>query len=120
MLLARRHNALVVPWTFVQEGLPSPEDLRYRPLRLLLSRLTAPLGTIYCRRGRASDLQLPEGKCDVRSFKAAVQSYYARSTNLPSRTDKSLSGGQDQADVVTAEAECILEGIVLAVMGWQY
>jgi capsular polysaccharide export protein len=88
LLLARRHNALVVPWTFVQEGLPSPEDLRYRPLRLLLSRLTAPLGTIYCRRGRASDLQLPEGNCDVGSFKAAVQAYYARSTNLPSRTDK--------------------------------
>ncbi len=79
LLLARRHGALIVPWTFVQEGLPSPENLRYRPLQLVLARLTAPLGTIYCRRGRARDLALPEGHCDVGSFKAAVQAYYARS-----------------------------------------
>ena len=82
LLLARRHGALVVPWTFVQEGLPSPESLRYKPLKLVLARLTAPLGTIYCRRGRARDLQLPEGHCDVASFKAAVQAYYARSIEL--------------------------------------
>jgi capsular polysaccharide export protein len=78
LLLAKRHGALIVPWIFSQEGLPSPESLRYRPLLLLLARLSAPLGTIYCRRGRACDLQLPEGECDVRSFKAAVQAYYAR------------------------------------------
>jgi len=59
LILARRHGALVVPWTFVLEGLPSPERLRYRPLQLLLARLSASPGTIYCRRGRAQDLPLP-------------------------------------------------------------
>ncbi|MBM5801363.1 MAG: capsule biosynthesis protein, partial [Cyanobacteria bacterium K_DeepCast_35m_m2_023] len=77
LLLARRHGALVVPWTFVLEGISSPAHLRYRPLRLLFSRLTAPLGTIYCRRGRAQDLSIPQGSCDASQFQAAVQAYYA-------------------------------------------
>lgn len=76
LLLARRHGALIVPWTFTYHQLPRDPGRQYSPLALLLARLTAPLATIYCRRGRAADLQLPEGGCDRPSFTAAVQAYY--------------------------------------------
>lgn len=77
LLLARRHGALVVPWTFLLDGVSSPANLRYRPLRLLLSRLIAPEGTIYCRRGKAQDLALSLSNCDAIRFATAVQKYYA-------------------------------------------
>lgn len=77
-LLACRHGALVVPWTFVLEGLSSPVNLRYRPFRLLLSRLSASMATIYCRRGRAMDLIPAPDSCNSRQFKTAVKNYYAR------------------------------------------
>jgi capsular polysaccharide export protein len=77
LLLARRHHALIVPWTFLYEGLPPAGERRYKPLRLLCSRLTAPPATIYCRRGRARDLPLPAGPDDRQRFTAAVQAYYA-------------------------------------------
>jgi len=76
LLLARRHGALIVPWTFTYHQLPRDPGRQYSPLALLLARLTAPLATIYLRRGRAADLQLPEGGCDRPSFTAAVQAYY--------------------------------------------
>jgi len=85
LLLARKHRALIVPWTFTYHGLSmSAQDL-YRPLRLLLSRLQAPLATIHCRRGRAADLGLgdpglAEQGCDRQIFTRAVQAYYARTT----------------------------------------
>jgi len=77
LLLARRHGALVVPWTFVLEGVSDKASFRYKPLRLVLSRLIAPVGTIYCRRGNAQDLSVPLCSCDVSQFKTAVQAYYA-------------------------------------------
>lgn len=80
LLLARRHGAQIVPWTFTYHGLESDGSLRYSPLRLLLARLTAPLATIYCRRGRAADLPLPasgDAAADRRAFAQAVQAYYA-------------------------------------------
>ena len=42
---------------------------RYIPWRLLLSRLTAPLGTIHCRRGRSDDLVLPADPLDSAASK---------------------------------------------------
>jgi capsular polysaccharide export protein len=89
LLLARRHGAQVVPWTFTYHGLESDAALRYSPLRLLLARLTAPLATIYCRRGRAADLPLPatgDAAADRRAFARAVQAYYARSAEMEGRT----------------------------------
>ena len=53
---------------------------RYKPLQLLLGRLTAPLGTIHCRRGRADDLRLPADPRDREGFSAAVQQYYREQT----------------------------------------
>ena len=85
LLLARRHGAQIVPWTFTYHGLEADAALRYTPLRLLLSRLTAPLATIYCRRGRAADLGFDaaaEAAADRQSFTAAVQQYYARTTGF--------------------------------------
>lgn len=83
LLLARKHGALIVPWTFSYVGLElSPEEL-YRPLRLLLSRLSAPLATIHCRRGRASDLGHFSQDADRQTFVHAVQAYYARTEFTP-------------------------------------
>lgn len=76
LLLARRHGALIVPWTFVYEGFPDLQAQRYSPLRLLFSRLTAPVATIHCRRGRASDLSWARGPRESAAFCAAVQAYY--------------------------------------------
>jgi len=80
LLLARRHGALIVPWTFTYHDLPRDPGRQYSPLALLLARFTAPLATIYCRRGRARDLPLPAETCDRAAFTAAVQAYYAAST----------------------------------------
>ena len=51
---------------------------QYKPLRLLLRRLMAPLGTIHCQRGRSSDLQLPSDPKDREGFSRAVQAYYGQ------------------------------------------
>jgi capsular polysaccharide export protein len=69
-----------VPWTFTYYSLTTSAEELYRPLRLLVSRLKAPLATIHCRRGRAEDLALPANGCDRETFVGAVQAYYARTT----------------------------------------
>ena len=75
-MLAQHYNGCVVPWLFRYDGLEGAVGARYRPLALLLSRLTAPLGTIHCRRGRSQDLALPEDPRDREGFSRAVQAYY--------------------------------------------
>ena len=80
LLLARKHGALIVPWTFTYHGLSTSARDLYRPLNLLISRLTAPLATIHCRRGQSKDLDLPEGGGDRQAFVRSVQAYYARTT----------------------------------------
>lgn len=88
LLLARKHGALIVPWTFSYHGLRiSSRDL-YRPLGLLLARLSAPLATIHCRRGRSRDLALPASEadhrgCDRQTFVRAVQAHYAAAELRP-------------------------------------
>lgn len=78
LLLAQKHGALIIPWTFVYDNLPNQDDARYSPLLLLWRRFKAPLATIYCRRGRSSDLKLPDGPCDRSSFISAVQRFYSQ------------------------------------------
>ena len=75
-MLAQYYNGSVVPWLFRYDGLEGALGARYRPLALLLSRLTAPLGTIHCRRGRSQDLVLPKDPRDREGFSRAVQAYY--------------------------------------------
>ena len=79
-MLAQHYGGRVVPWFFSYDGLEGAVGARYKPLQLLLGRLTAPLGTIYCRRGRADDLKLPADPRDREGFSAAVQQYYREQT----------------------------------------
>ena len=79
-MLAQHYGGKVVPWTFSYDQLDAAVGARYKPLRLLLNRLTAPLGTIHCRRGRSDDLQLPDNPRDREGFSAAVQRYYREQT----------------------------------------
>ncbi len=76
LLLSRRHHALIVPWLFSYRGFNDAPQLRYRPLRLLLSRLTSPIAVIHCRRGRSSDLSLPVDPGDKQGFIHAVKAFY--------------------------------------------
>ena len=75
-MLAQHYNSFVVPWLFRYDGLEGAVGARYRPLSLLLSRLTSPLGTIHCCRGRAEDLDLPDDPRDWKGFSQAVRGYY--------------------------------------------
>ena len=77
-MLAQHYGGRVVPWLFRYDGLDAAVGARYKPITLLLSRLTAPPGTIHCRRGRADDLDLPEDPRDRAGFSQAVQTYYRR------------------------------------------
>ena len=77
-LLARHHGGRLVPWVFRYDGMDEALGARYKPWLLLLSRLTAPLGTIHCRRGRSRDLNLPEDHLDRDGFTRAVQEYYRK------------------------------------------
>ena len=77
-MLARHYGGRVVPWVFRYDVMEEALGARYRPWRLLLSRLTAPLGTIHCQRGRSSDLVLPDDPRDRDGFTRVVQTYYAR------------------------------------------
>ena len=79
-MLAQHYGGRVVPWFFSYDGLDGAVGARYKPLQLLLGRLTAPLGTIHCRRGRADDLRLPDDPRDREGFSAAVQRYYREQT----------------------------------------
>jgi capsular polysaccharide export protein len=75
-MLAQHYGANIVPWFFCYEGIDGAVGANCKPLRLLLRRLTAPLGTIHCRRGRSSDLQLPQDPRDRDGFSRSVQTYY--------------------------------------------
>ena len=77
-MLARHYNGRVVPWVFRYRDMDDALGAQYKPLRLLLRRLMAPLGTIHCQRGRSSDLQLPSDPRDREGFSRAVQAYYGQ------------------------------------------
>ena len=83
-MLARHYGGRLVPWVFRYEGMDDALGARYQPWKLLLSRLTAPLGTIQCRRGRSSDLVLPQDPRDREGFSRVVQEYYRRELQEPS------------------------------------
>ena len=82
-LLARHYEARLVPWVFRYRGMDDALGARYKPWRLLLSRLTAPVGTIHCRRGRSTDLLLPEDPLDREGFTRTVQDFYKRELQGP-------------------------------------
>ena len=76
LILARKHNARIVPWTFVYKNLKfSGQDL-YSPLKILLMRLIAKPSTINCYLGKSTDLNLPSDPRDREGFSRAVKLYY--------------------------------------------
>jgi capsular polysaccharide export protein len=81
-MLAQHYGGSIVPWVFRYDSLDGAVGARHRPLRLLLNRLAAPLGTIHCRRGRSSDLQLPQDPRDREAFSRAVRTYYREQQHI--------------------------------------
>ncbi|SBO44580.1 Capsule polysaccharide biosynthesis protein [Cyanobium sp. NIES-981] len=78
-LLARRHQAIVVPWWFEYRGLEGIDAATlYKPLRLLGQRLCAPRAVLHCRQGRAEDLRLGPGESNRDGFSRRVIAYYAQ------------------------------------------
>jgi capsular polysaccharide export protein len=78
-LLARRHQAIVVPWWFEYRGLEGIDAATlYQPLRLLAQRLCAPRAVLHCRQGRPEDLQLQPEERDREGFSRRVIAYYSQ------------------------------------------
>ena len=76
MILAKKHQALIIPWFFVYSDLNISKKDFYNPFALLIKRLGAPPAKIECRVGLSTDLELPADIRDREGFTRAVQSYY--------------------------------------------
>ena len=75
-VLARKHNARIVPWTFNYKDLRIPEQDLYNPFKILARRIIARPSTIDCYLGRSTDLNLPSDPRDREGFSRAVKLYY--------------------------------------------
>jgi capsular polysaccharide export protein len=75
-VLARKHNARIVPWTFVYKNLEISEENLYSPFKILLKRIISRPSTINCYLGASTDLNLPSDPRDRAGFIRAVQAYY--------------------------------------------
>ena len=75
-VLARKHNACIIPWTFAYENLKISEQDLYNPFKILVSRIMARPSTINCYIGRSKDLDLPSDPRDREGFSRAVKLYY--------------------------------------------
>ena len=76
LILARKHNARIVPWTLVYKNLKISEQDLYSPLKILLMRLIAKPATINCYLGKSTDLNLPSDPRDREGFSRSVKLYY--------------------------------------------
>ena len=76
MVLAKKHQALIIPWFFFYSNLKISDKDFYDPFALLIKRLAAPPAKIECRVGLSTDLDLPADTRDREGFTRAVQSYY--------------------------------------------
>jgi hypothetical protein len=75
-VLGRRSGALIIPWFTTYRGFPrSEEDLRYRPLALIVRRLFGPQATILCQEGSPID---PSAFPDQDALSAHIRELYAR------------------------------------------
>lgn len=75
-VLGRRSGALIIPWFTTYRGFPrSEEDLRYRPLALIVRRLFGPQATILCQEGTPID---PSAFPDQDALSAHIRDLYAR------------------------------------------
>jgi capsular polysaccharide export protein len=74
-VLGRRSGALIIPWFTTYRGFPRAEDeLRYRPLALILRRLVGPQATILCQEGTPID---PSAFPDQTSLSDHIRELYA-------------------------------------------
>ncbi len=75
-VLGRRSGALIIPWFTTYRGFPrSEEELRYRPLALILRRLMGPQATILCQEGSPID---PTAFPGQEALSAHIRELYAR------------------------------------------
>ena len=75
-ILARKHDARIVPWTFVYKNLRISEQDLYNPFKILLTRIVSRPSTINCYLGKSTDLNLPSDPRDREGFSRAVKLYY--------------------------------------------
>ena len=76
LVLAKKHQAVVVPLVFSYGNFEICEKNFYNPLVILLRRLPAPKAKIECRVGLSTDLDCPADFRDREGFRRAVQAYY--------------------------------------------
>ena len=76
LVLAKKHQAVIVPLVFSYSNLEICEKDFYNPLVILLRRLPAPKAKIECRVGLPTDLDCPADFRDREGFRRAVQAYY--------------------------------------------
>lgn len=76
LVLAKKHQAVIVPLVFSYSNLEICEKDFYNPLVILLRRLPAPKAKIECRVGLSTDLDCPADFRDREGFRRAVQAYY--------------------------------------------
>ena len=78
-LIARRNNALIIPWVFDYEGFPSDKsEFFYRPLAMMRTRLFGPRAVIHCRQGEPINAQ---NFSDAQSLCDHIQHYYRERLN---------------------------------------
>ena len=75
-VLARKHNARILPWTFGYKNLRISEQDLYNPFKILLKRIFSRPSTINCCLGKSTDLNLPSDPRDREGFSRAVKLYY--------------------------------------------
>ena len=81
-ILARKHDARIVPWTFVYENLIISEKDLYNPFKILLKRIVARPSTINCYLGKLTDINLPSDPRDREGFSRAVKLHYMQQQEL--------------------------------------
>lgn len=75
-LLARRYNAMIIPWVTHYRGFPPREKaLQYKPFELILARLLGPQATIFCEQGEAIDIRSFR---DEHALIRRIQNHYRR------------------------------------------
>jgi capsular polysaccharide export protein len=82
LVLARKHQSLIIPCYFSYSNLEISEKYFYNPLIILAKRLPAPLARIECRIGLPTDLGCPADFRDREGFRRAVQAYYREQQEL--------------------------------------
>ena len=81
-VLARKHNARIVPWTFCYKNLRISEKDLYNPFKILLKRIVSRPSTIYCYLGKPTDINLPSDPRDREGFSRAVKLHYMQQQEL--------------------------------------